>query len=212
MAPGSRLLRIGGISEMRYPSATSAISASVVRTASDLKFPLIHLFCGWSAKQKEASIISALYSLIRQLTDQMDALDEESLSFSSARFQELDGTIETWDKAILTFSELLLNAPPTLFVIIDGIERLESAQYNQEYISSLVNVLGSRADKHDLRGRIGKHLKVLFTTAGPCASLNKLDEKVLRTIAMKRQTTKRRPGEARLGRSQIILQSEKDEG
>jgi len=211
IAPGSGLLRIGGISEMKYPSATSAISASVVRTASNLDFPLIHLFCGWSVKQKEASIISALYSLIRQLTDQMDALDEEPLSFSSARFQELDGTIETWDKAISTFSELLLNAPSTLFVIIDGVERLESEQYNQ-YISSLVNVLSNQANKCDPCSRISKRLKVLFTTAGPCASLNKLDEKVLKTVAMKRQSTKRRPGEARLGRSQIVLRSEKEEG
>lgn len=212
IAPGSMLLRIGGISEIKYPSATSAISASVVRTASDLNFPLIHLFCGWSAKQKEASVISALYSLIRQLTNMIDALDEESLSFSSARFQELDGTIKTWDKAISTFSELLLNAPPTLFVIIDGIECLEGAQCHQEYINSLINVLGNQTDKHDLCGRISKRLKVLFTTAGPCASLNKIDEKVLRTIAMKRLSTKRRPGEARLGRSQIILRSEKEEG
>jgi hypothetical protein len=212
IAPGSGLLRISGISETRYPSATSAISASVVRTACDLNFPFIHLFCGWSAKQKEASIISALYSLIRQLSDQIDALDEGSLSFSSARFQELDGTVETWDKAISTFSELLLNAPPTLFVIIDGIERLESAQCNQEYVSSLVNVLGNQADKCNLRGGISKSLKVLFTTAGPCASLKKFDENILRTIAVKRQSAKRRPGEARLGRSQIILRSEKEEG
>jgi hypothetical protein len=197
---------------MRYPSAASAIAAGVVRTASDLNFPLIHLFCGWPAKQKEASIISALYSLIRQRIDQMDALDEKSPSLSSARFQELDGTIQTWDKAISTFSDLLLNAPSTLFVIIDGIERLESSQDNEEYISSLVNVLRNQADECDLYGRTSKRLKVLFTTAGPCASLNKLDEKVIRTIAMKRQSTKRRPGEARLGRSPITLRSEKEEG
>ncbi len=174
-AVAPQLLRIGGPSETRYPSTTSEISAIVAKTAFDLNLPALYLVCGCLTKGKEP-IISILYSLIYQLINHIN-VPHNSLNFSVAQLQELDGTLETCDKAISTFSDLLSYTPSTLLIIIDGIERLDR-EGTEVYIDALVNLLQDQVARQDLCPRSGKVLKVLFTTAGPCASLNKLDDKV----------------------------------
>ena len=184
---------------MKYPSTTSEISASVVKTAFSLKMPVLYFFLDKLAKGGGKSVTRILYSLIHQLANQVNVPDEEDLVFSTTRFLELGGTVETLDKAISTFSDLLVYAPSALLIVIDGIERLDRFKNND--VDTLVRVFQNQAARQDVCGGLKKSVKVLFTTAGPCASLNNLDERVLRTITTKKENTKRRPGEPRLGRS-----------
>jgi hypothetical protein len=202
-AVGSGLLRVGAQPQASYQSVTSAISASVAKTAIDSDLPLIYLSCVSLPRGEEQSLISTLYTLIHQLIGQRD-LSGGAVSFSASRIQELDGTISTWHNGISICSDLLLHAPSPLLVIVDGIERLEG-DISEAFVDNLINVFRDQAVTQDLPGRLGKGWKILFTTTGPCASLNKLDGSVLKTIYMQRKNTKWRPGKPRLGRSLIQL-------
>jgi len=202
-AVGSGLLRFRAQSEASYQSVKSEISASVAKTAIDSDLPLVYLCCISLPKGEERSLISTLYSLIHQLIRQRD-FPGGAMVFSASRMQELDGTISTWDKAISICSDLLPYAPSPLLVIVDGIECLDG-DISEVYVDTLVNLFRDQTATQQLCGRPGTDLKVLFTTTGPCASLNKLDGSVLKTIHMQRKDTKRRPGKPRLGRSLVQL-------
>jgi hypothetical protein len=211
-ALGYHLLRIGGPADTKYPSGTSEISASVVKTAYRFKLATLYVSCNSLPQGKEKSIVSTLYSLTNQLINQVNPLDTGVFNFSTARFQDLDGTVETWDKAISIFSDLLVYAPSPLFIVFDNIERLDGIDSDKRYLDTLINILKDQASSQNLSGGIRKVLKILFITTGPCETLNKLDDKVLKNITIKRQDAKRRPGEPRLGRSQIhLLMGKKDE-
>jgi hypothetical protein len=210
-APGYHLLRLGGPAETKYPSIASEISASVVKTAYKFKIATLYVSCNSLPKGKEKSIVSTLYSLTNQLISLVNPLDTGVFNFSTARFQDLDGTAETWGKAISIFSDLLIYAPSPLFIVFDNIERLDGIDSDKGYLDTLINLLKDLASSQGLSGGIRKVLKILFTTTGPCETLNKLDGKVLKNITIKRQDTKRRPGEARLGRSQILFLTENED-
>jgi hypothetical protein len=194
------LLRIGVPSETKVPSMASAISASVVKAASDRNVPTMYIFNGSLPSEEGFSITTTIYSLIYQLISKINVPDGQTFSFRVARLKELDGETETWDKALSIFSDLLVYAPQTLLIAIDGIERFDRSEKNKEYVDALISFLHNQAQGLRI---LGKTLKVLFTTTGPCTSLNKFDAKVLKTVTTKRQSAMRRPGEPRLGRSQI---------
>jgi hypothetical protein len=202
-AVGSGLLRFVAQPQASYQPVTSAISASVAKTAIDSDLPVVYLCCISLPRGEERSLISTLYSLIHQLIRQRD-FSGRAMDFRASRIQELDGTISTWDKGISICSDLLLYAPSPLLVIVDGIERLEG-DIREVYVDNLINLLGDKIATQDLSRRADKDLKILFTTTGPCASLNKLDGSVLKTIHMQGKHMEWRPGKPRLGRSLIQL-------
>jgi hypothetical protein len=207
-SPGSQILHIEASLETKNAPITSEVSSCVVKALSDLNIPTVYLFCGWPSKSRENWMIRNMYWLISQLTEHLNVPEGGYLDFDCARLRELDGTIETWDDALSIFSDLLDYAPLRLYVIIDGIERLESMGGNEKYVSSLIRLLRDRAARAVLRDGDGRCLKVLLTTANSLASLNQLNDKALRTVTLNRQNAKRRPGEPRLGRSQIVLELE----
>jgi hypothetical protein len=207
-SPSSQILHIEGPPETKNTSITSKLARSVAKGFSDLKLPTVYLFCGWASKSGENWMISTIYRLIKHLAEHLDVAEGEYLDFDYARFQELDGSLQTWDEALSTVSSLLDYAPPSLYLIIDGIERLENIDGNEKYASSLLRLLLDRIAREVLRNGNGKHLKVLLTTAGSISSLNQLDDKELRTVTLNRQNAKGRPGGSRLGRSQIVLKVE----
>jgi hypothetical protein len=209
-SPASQILHIEGPPETKNTSITSKVACSVAKVLSDLNLPTVYLCCGWASKSGENWMISTIYRLIKHLAEHLDVVEGEYLDFDYIRIQELDGTLKTWDGALSIFSSLLDYAPPSLYVIIDGIERLENMDGNEKYVSSLLRLLLDRVTREVLRNGNGngKHLKVLLTTTGSISSLNQLDDKELRTVTLNRQNTKGRPGDSRLGRSQIVLKVE----
>jgi hypothetical protein len=205
----SPLLRIGVPSETKAASMASAISASVVKAASDRNVPTLYLFYGSLPRGEGSSITTTVYSLIYQLVSKINVPDGQTFSFRVARLEELDGKTETWDKALSIFSDLLVYAPQTLLIAIDGIERFDRSERSKEYVDDLISFLHNQAQGLRI---LGKTLKVLFTTTGPCMSLSKFDAKVLKTITTKRQSAMRRPGDPRLGRSQIQFLIKEEDG
>lgn len=86
------------------------------------------------------------------------------LRYDSLPKQILDGTIDTWDKALTIFSDLLIYAPSPLLAVIDGIERFERLKSHKAYIDSLVELPQNPTARQDDCGVLRRNLKVLFTT------------------------------------------------
>jgi hypothetical protein len=180
-ATSSQMLWILGEQEHRYPSSTSMIAASVIKSAINISIPVVHIFCDWPRKNEEKVVVNSLYSMIRQLVDILPPNVETSSDFSAARFGNLDGSFQTWDEALSICAELFIKAPSPLLVIIDGIEHvgLGTIRKNIESLLSVLNVHISRVSEHNKSPKI---FKVLFTTAGNCASLNRLGNKDLKIV------------------------------
>jgi len=81
--------------------------------------------------------------------------------------QELDGTMETMDISFSVLSKVL-SSVSSRSVIIDGIDRIQVVAHVTHHVNRLMEFFQDKVDE-------GKNsFKVLFTTAGPCRSFQKL--------------------------------------
>jgi len=203
-ATASQMLWIVGAQEHRYPSSTSIIAASVIKSINNTSIPLIHIFVDWPGKNEEKVIVNILYSMIHQLVDILPSKVQTCSEFSTARFRNLDGSFQTWDEALSICVELFIEVPSPLFVVIDGIEHvgLGTSRKNIESLLSVLKALISRVGEHDKSPKI---FKVLFTTAGNCASLNRLGNKDLKIVKASVKSAKKSPGRLQPGMTELML-------
>lgn len=180
------------------------IAASVIKSAIKISIPLVHIFCDWPGKIEEKVVVNILYSMIRQLVDILPLKVETSSDFSTARFANLDGSFQTWDEALSICAELFIEVPSPLLVIIDGIEHvgLGTSRKNIESLLGVLNAHLSRVREHDKSPKI---FKVLFTTAGNCASLNRLGNKDLKIVKASAKSAKQSPGKLQPGMTELLL-------
>jgi hypothetical protein len=207
-SPSSQLLHIQNQPGTSDLTITSEIAICTWKALSESSMPTISVFCDWESKTEDGWIMSLIYSLINQLVDQLEVPDGEHLDFNAARLQELDGTLDSWDKALSIFSDLLGQVPQKLYVIIDRIERLERLHNEGKYVSHLIALLRHYVAKDSPPGEATTSFKILLTTRSACMSISQVEDKALRTVVLNKQNSKRRPGEWRLGRSQIVLEFE----
>ena len=81
----------------------------------------------------EECIISLLYSLTRQIIDFIPPnIVAPQLRFT--RFSSLDDALRTWKEGLNVLSDFLIIAPPPLLIIIDGLERLDFAEFGKHYL------------------------------------------------------------------------------
>jgi hypothetical protein len=198
------MLWIMGAQEHRYPSSTSMVAASVVKSAIDINIPLVHIFCDWPGKNEEKVIVNILYSIIRQLVNILPSKVETCSDFSTIRFGNLDGSFQTWDEALSICAELFIEVPSPLLVVVDGIEHvgLGSCKKNIEGLLSVLSAHISRLSEHDKSPKV---FKVLFTTAGNCASLNRLGNKGLKIVKASAKSSKQSPGKFQPGMTELLL-------
>jgi hypothetical protein len=198
------MLWIVGAQEHRYPSSTSMIAASVVKSAIDISIPLVHIFCDWPGKNEEKVIVNILYSMIRQLVDILPPNVETCSDFSTARFGSLDGSFKIWDEALSICAELFIEVPSPLLVVIDGIEHVGLGT-SKKYIEGLLGVLNAHIFKVSEHDKSPKVFKVLFTTAGNCASLNRLGNKDLKIVKASAKSARQSPGKFQPGKTELLL-------
>ncbi len=180
------------------------IAASVIKSAINTSVSLVYIFCDWPGKNEEKVVVNILYSMIRQLVDVLPSKVETCSDFSTARFRNLDGSFQTWDEALSICAELLTEVPSPLMVVIDGIEHigLGTSRENIESLLSLLNAHISRVSQNDKSPKI---FKVLFTTAGNCASLNRLGNKDLKIVKASVKSSKQSPGKFQPGMTELLL-------
>lgn len=218
-SPNSHALWVYGAYQAAYPSKVTAIAAKIVTVALEWKIPVLYGFSNsdddgnedcqsLSAdpynSPSENILIDIIYSLTRQLINQLSPKVSTSRRLSKQSFEKFDGSIETFDSALRLFKELLRHAPTNLWIILDGIERLDDPTVEillVELLYSLQDVITDNTSH--------KVVKVLYTSAGHCSNLEQLDDEVLESV----EARVRRPRHAHgnmLSLSQFDLGSDEE--
>ena len=154
----SSALWIQGPFQVPQPSRCRKLSAYVIMTAQKANIPVIYYFCS-----STTSMVDLIYTLIGQLVGFLPGDFHSSLDFSEARFDALDCRSDSIEQATTLFKDLVTEGPHMLFVVIDGIQMLDTGS-DRVQIQELVNVLrycGTERNENQI------HLiKTLFTTDG----------------------------------------------
>lgn len=158
---GSRLLWLEGpvmeVDELENPF--TAIAAKFIHLAKMHHLNVISYFCELSRQgpeqheSEQSATISLLYALLRQLIEILSPRLETTVDLTEERFNELNGTLDTWSKATALLRDVLSVTPGIVFCVIDGLHWLDSRSTDGP-LAELISVL--RCEK----------LRVLLTTSG----------------------------------------------
>ena len=162
--------------EARLPQVSIA-ATRIVNTADELKLPTISFFCDVpresnhpssstdSTAESAAPILGLVYSLIFQLIDVLPPLTDTDALIDMAQVESLDGSITSFPKALVLFSQLMALTPPFLICIIDGFHAFEPSIRNTTHAREF---LGAIKDSLGLENKI---FKFLFTNSRRAFSL-----------------------------------------
>ncbi|KAL8687494.1 MAG: hypothetical protein Q9218_006350 [Villophora microphyllina] len=165
-ASGSQLLWVQGPFQAPTPSRYTLLSTYVLGTAQRASIPTAAYFC-----DTDTDMVGMVYSLILQVVELIPEDFHSSLDFTSGRFEALDGTGDSLTDAIYLFKDLLDVGPYLLFIVIDGLQRLDTAS-NAGTIDKLAGVLCSVG--RCVGGGSQRTVKILLTTDGIVESLMSL--------------------------------------
>ena len=133
---------------------------------------MVYYFCDPST-----DAVDLIYKNIGQLIQTAAGDVPSKLDFTSARFSRLDETAASLRDAISLIGDLLTLAPYIFFVVIDGLQIIDTAS-NRAILAKLINTLRSAGTQHNARSL--QVFKVLFTTDGFTEVLTslKVDERL----------------------------------
>ena len=215
----SQALWIQGAYQETYPSKVTAIAARIVTVALEWKMPVIYGFTNDDDdgngdcqslstnpynSPSENILIDLVYSLARQLINQLSPKISTSRRLSKQYFEKFDGSIKTFQSALWLFKELIQHAPANLWIVLDGVERLDDSTVETllldllEFLQDVITDTSSR-----------KVVKVLYTSAGSCSSLEKLDEDFLENVETRVRKARHAHGNT-LSLSQLDLESDEE--
>lgn len=170
-SPESRVLCIQLPYDQQQRSIGGKIAANVVLSAYDVDYPIISYFCtlprdvaeGRSAQTTALCEMTAC--LIRQLVMALpDSLPERSsVVLTAARFENLDGTLRTWNSMLSLFADLLSLIPTGMLIVIHGMQCLNS-EHTTVPIQEFLSVIRQRLDNKD--DTAGHTTKILFVMEG----------------------------------------------
>ena len=198
----SQILWIHSPSDRHYPSNASQLAAALINSADEAAIPAVHLFLDWPSNER-CSIFNALYSLIRQMISLLPQQFTTAIDLSCERFERLTDQIESWEAGLEVLKGLLELAPPLLLIFIDGIDHLDYLSIGARYVEGLLRLLQQHVWA-DGEQEPKKTAKILFTTAGNCASLNGLDKRDLMVVKVA-ETRLRQRGKAKPGLSGVAF-------
>lgn len=169
--PTSRILCLETPVKQEDIEMSTFIAAQFISVATEMDMPLLSFFCSLPRGPLPPGRIPetvALCELTASLMRQMIAILPEPLpagcpDLRLQRFEGLDGTLRSWDQILEVFTDLLTLMPPTLLIVIDGIQWLDSA-HTCSKIGELVAAIKNGARGSILEGE--RVAKALFTTAG----------------------------------------------
>lgn len=144
----------------------SMLAAKLVELAVRSKVPVVSYFCDLVRRkdlrvgntQEVQSLVSIIYSLIRQLLELVAPILETNEDFGADRFQKLDGTLESLDDALVLLHDVRLLLPGKVLCVIDGVQWTDT-RLTAKHMKSFINIL-----------RKGK-MKVLLITSGDSRGL-----------------------------------------
>ena len=104
------------------PSRYTLLSAYVVATAQRAAVPTVYYFCNPSI-----DAVDLTYNIMEQLIQTAADDVPSELDCTAARFSRLDGPAASLRDAISLIGDLLASAPYILFVVIDGLQFIDTA-------------------------------------------------------------------------------------
>ena len=164
-AKSSQCLWIQGPFQVSTPSHYTLLNTYVLATAERASIPTISYFC-----EVGTDMIKMVYSLILQVVALIPDDFRSDLDFTSARFDALVETTDSLSDAIYLFRDLLSVGPYLLFILIDGLQVLDTAS-NAGPLSIFVQV--ARDFSKEARDN-SRTIKTLFTTDGFAEALTAL--------------------------------------
>lgn len=164
-AKTSQCLWIQGPFQASTPSHFTLLNTYVLATAERASIPTISYFC-----EPGADMVKMVYSLILQLVALIPDDFRSDLDFTSARFDALAGTTDSLSDAIHLFKDLLSVGPYLLFILIDGLQVLDTASN----AGPLTNLVQAVRDFGKEARDSSRTLKTLFTTDGFVEALTAL--------------------------------------
>ena len=218
-SPNSQALWVQGAYQVAYPSQVTAIAARVVTVALEWKMPVIYGFSNENDdgnedcqslsadpynESSENILVDLIYSLTRQLINQLVPKISTSRRLNKQYFEKFDGSINTFQAALRLFKELIRHAPKDLWIVLDGIERLDDSTVETlllellDFLQDVITDTGSR-----------NIVKVLYTTAGSCSTLEQLDQDFLENVEARVRRARHAHGNM-LSLSQLDLGSDED--
>lgn len=201
----SQALWVQGRFQETCPSDITIVAAKVVSVVRRMVIPFLHFFFrtnGEGDEEDEAMTLSPfeipeetmaidfVYSLIRQLINQLPAKVKLSKGSWKSLFRKLDGSLDIFDIALKILRALFEHAPATLFLIVDGVERIEQ----KKAVATILRVL-KFLENMVIKTPRGKVIRVLYTTAGSSEVLEGLDEDFLETVEAKQGRRKHMRGQ-----------------
>ena len=176
----SQILCIVGPDQIVEMPLTTMVATQWVASANQANIPTVSYFCELPRPRTElpvgmtaemSGLISLTYALIRQLIELLPSFASYAEELGVQKFAKLDGSIDSYDEAIVVLGELLDLSPPILFCVIDAFEALDDRS-TTKHMTTLVNTLrGHKIYKSPLSQLSDRVLKILFTTAGRSRSL-----------------------------------------
>ena len=204
--------------EDTYPSSTSTIAANVVRAAVAIRLPVVCFFCNFPdgdfegdddfGNKIETAVIDCAYSLIRQIISILPSHVETRAKLSQSSFTILDGTLDTWDAVVKILKALIALLPSTCLIVIDGIQQLDDTGAEDqvdEILDLLQEAVAETTQRTANRQECNKFIKILYTTAGDCGSLDKFDEDSMEVVIASERKARRALGQPRPGRQEVVL-------
>lgn len=204
----SGFMGVQGPASWMSESPTQLIASHYVQAARMAGLPCISYFCSLSHEvppegrlRETIGLVALLYSFLKQMISHLPLqLDHQATMFQKTRFNNLDGTLRTWQDALSLFDDLLQCAePPFMLCVIHGLESLEH-QATQDALQSFMKVLRNHTeDQERAESRV---FKVLFTTAGlsqTIAAALREDE----LLDINRGNVASSPGRAKKGRISV---------
>ncbi|MCJ1288512.1 hypothetical protein MMC34_000040 [Xylographa carneopallida] len=196
--------------ESRYPSSVSAIAANVVSSALELRIPLICFFCRSSDLQDldrvqdirsspEIAALDFLHSFMRQLIDLLPRRVKSVNNLTKARFAKLDGSLESYQTGLAILKALFDLAPPALLIVVDGIEQFDKSEVTEE-MDAVLDLVQRRVSPDAKTKTV---FKALYTTAGRCEAIERLDQSLLKMARASQRSTRTSSDRGRSGQHRL---------
>ncbi|KAL8676251.1 MAG: hypothetical protein Q9224_007304 [Gallowayella concinna] len=169
----SKLLALIGPAERSFPNQMSLIAASTVKSAVEIRVPVIFHCCSMHGPDPTATngtktleqdaLLALAYSMIRQLINYIPIEGSASLRLSDARFNSLAKSSTQWHQVLDLLQDLLRLHLPLMVIVIDGFQILDDHS-TEEQLREFIDVI-KESTKYDVENS-EVVFKVLFTTSG----------------------------------------------
>ncbi|KAF4554512.1 Hypothetical protein D9617_4g002670 [Elsinoe fawcettii] len=176
--PDSSILWLNGPFQQPQPSHVAMIASAMNDVVNQAHLASIFHYCQRAVGTEgdataEAILAKTVYSLIEQAVSLLPDTFESAIDLGQNRLVALDGTIGSMDLALDLLADLLQLGPGVLFVILAGVDCMDTDRELRPHLTRLVDILSRPVVQEESGQAI--ILKTLLTTDGYIDTLDNID-------------------------------------